>query len=328
MRTTIGFANARREKKRSVAGLAAELVLARCAGTRGTGSPAPAGARACAAPWARPRIVVSSSSVLNTRAAPKRFQQALGHAVDAALLRDVLAEHDRDLGYLRIISCERRVDERRERLRPAGAPGSSAGPPPFARAPPRQRRAAPRRARRSSVVSGASGAITCSRVASLAAPRPRAPPRDPLAHRPSSASSAPARVARPLDEAQRARRRAGPAPRAPRSPRARDTRCLDVAARVPEQPHAAEVQQHRRAPSPAGLDRVRRPRRGSTHSLPVGREVGECRQAPVGLLDPALRGLDADPDPVVLAHEEHRQRRAAERRPARGVDRRRGRSRG
>jgi hypothetical protein len=84
MRTTIGFVYWPFEKKRSVARLAAQLVLGvvqvREVLDLGIGRKP-----LTAAPSARPRIDCSSSSVSNTRPAPACLEEALRDAVDAAL---------------------------------------------------------------------------------------------------------------------------------------------------------------------------------------------------------------------------------------------------
>ena len=72
----------------------------------------------------------SSSSVSKTRARPNRLAQPAGHAVDAALDRDVLAEHQR----LGVPGEQRRASARLTAGRGSAAPSSSGSLPPNARA--------------------------------------------------------------------------------------------------------------------------------------------------------------------------------------------------
>ena len=91
----------------------------RCGGRRGTGSPGTGRRPVTPAPRARPRIDCSSSTVSNTRAAPARFEQAAGDAVDAALGRHVLAE-DQQLGVAGQQVGQRAVDRLGQRQRAFG----------------------------------------------------------------------------------------------------------------------------------------------------------------------------------------------------------------
>ena len=104
--------------------------------------------------------MVSSSSVLNTRGCRERLVQALGHRVDAALLRDVLAEQQR-FGILGEQVVQRVVDLDREVARRLFLRQLRLAAEHLARRLSAVGRAWPRRCTASGVY-GASGAMTSS----------------------------------------------------------------------------------------------------------------------------------------------------------------------
>ncbi len=101
----------------------------------------------------------------------------------------------------------------------------------------------------------------------------------------------------------------------------RAVRLLDVRAGVAEQAHGAQVEE--RGP-PRGAHVLDRGARGVVRVRqiePVGPHVVDPRAMAVARRDPAGGRADADPDPVVLAHEQDRHREVLERGPRGGVDR-------
>ena len=96
---------------------------------------------------------------------------------------------------------------------------------------------------------------------------------------------------------------------------------LHVRPGVPAEPHHGQVQERGGTPFPD-------PGRGGERRIvdagqvrPVRVEVPEARHAPGGGPDPAGRGPDADPDPVVLDHHQERQRKMLVGAVGSGVDR-------
>ena len=195
----------------------------RCAGTPGTGSPAPAACRPARRPSPSPRIEVSSSRVSKTRAAPNRSRSpfvtpytpplAATSSPKTAICgvveqpvgeRGVDASAPASAGRPARAACRRTPRPARPRparrpglpRRPPRGPPAPAGAAPAGRPPRRRRRASARRAppRRSG------GPASRSRRTGPAAPRPVATPA--------------------VDEQPGGGQRPGPGPGRRRSPRA------------------------------------------------------------------------------------------------------------
>ena len=96
---------------------------------------------------------------------------------------------------------------------------------------------------------------------------------------------------------------------------------FDVGSGVPHEAHGAQVQERRSA---AGAHLVSECGGGVEHGLrvrPVDQPVVQARSVTERRFDPARRGRDADPEPVVLTHQQQRDRQAAVGYVAGGVDR-------
>ena len=208
----------------------------RCAGRRGTGSPGSARARTRPAPRASPRIDCSSSSVSNTRAAPGLALQAAGHAVDAALGADVLAEHEHPGSPARRSPSARLIDS-----------ASVSGPRPRAagrRTSPRSSAGAAARGDRRRRSGGASGAITSAAVErgrSAQLDRPSLAPRRGRRGTGRRRPGSPARRRRAWPAVASSGSRAGR-----RGSRPAAVGRLDVGAGVAAEAHRPQVEERRR----------------------------------------------------------------------------------
>ena len=237
-------------------------------------------------PSASPRIDVSSSSVSKTRAGAEPLLEAARDAVDAALDRDVLAEERAPRGSRSSASASAAL------IACASVTGS------LARG--RRRRTLERRARRER----AHHLRPPTRAA--AAPPPRA--------RCAKHTLALGEVLRSeLVAARRPSQRAGREQRVGVPVRAdllrRAVGGLDVGARVAEEAHRRAG--GARAGAPVLADPVDEVRGDLEHGLRVvagGGLVAQRGPRAQRRLDPALRRAHADPEPVVLADEEQRQR--------------------
>ena len=286
----------------------------RCAGRRGTGSRGWAAARRAPTPSARPRMVCSSSSVSNTRAAPNRFAQPAGHAVDAALAADVLAE-DQRLGCAASDVGQGRVDRLRQRQRalvlgqlaaeelPRALGGGPRAAPTGPASRRRERRHRPGRA-----------------CASVGTPVASAASADHLAALPRSAR-APRRAS-----GRRRRRAAGPwraAGRARRSAAISRGRPVGRSRRPsPAWPISRTVRRCRSAGRRCAAHVGRRARgaAGGRQVAAVGLRVLSPGR-PGAARRPSRRRRDADADAVVLADEQQRQRQPLVGAVGRGVER-------
>ena len=137
----------------------------------------------------------------------------------------------------------------------------------------------------------------------------------------SAASSSPVRVP-PLDEPARRGRAAGRARSRSGSPCRRAVRGLEIGAGVAQEAHRPQVEHRRMAVLADPARRAPAPSRAvAAGSSPSGARR-ELRPPVERLLDPALGRRDADPEAVVLADEEQRERRAVVREVRRRVERR------